>query len=74
MSDIRSDMSEISRISPAWGPDMFGKTRSHAAESRLGGKTMNLRPDKPTTCKLITIELREIKRTTRCNLIARNHI
>jgi hypothetical protein len=34
---------------------------------------MNLILDKLTTCKLNTIELREIRRTTRCNLIARNH-
>jgi hypothetical protein len=34
---------------------------------------MNLGPNKLTTYKLNTIELREIKRITRNNLIARNH-
>jgi phage tail tube protein FII len=72
MSDLRSDMSGISRICLPWGPDMSRKTESHAAESRLGAKTMSLGLDKLTTCKLNTIELREIRRTTRHNLIARN--
>jgi hypothetical protein len=58
---------------PAWGPNMYGKTESCAAESRSGAKTMNLGPDKLMTCKLNTIELREIRRSTRSNLIARNH-
>jgi hypothetical protein len=52
---------------------MSGKTGSHAAESRSGAKMMNLGPDKLKTCKLNTIELKEIRRTTRSNLIARNH-
>jgi hypothetical protein len=73
MSGLRLDMFGISRICPAWGPDMSEKTGSHIAESRSGAKTMNLILDKLTTCKLNTIELREIRRTTRCNLIARNH-
>jgi hypothetical protein len=34
---------------------------------------MNLGPDKLTTYKLNTIELIEIKITTRSNLITRNH-
>jgi hypothetical protein len=34
---------------------------------------MNLGPDKLMTCKLNTIEFKEIRRTTRHNLIARNH-
>jgi hypothetical protein len=34
---------------------------------------MNLGPDKLTDCKLNTIELREIKGTSRSNLITRNH-
>jgi hypothetical protein len=52
---------------------MSEKTGTHAAESRSGAKTMNLGSDKLTTCKLNTIELREIRRTTICNLIARFH-
>jgi hypothetical protein len=35
---------------------------------------MNLGPDKLTTCKLNTIELREIKGTIRSNLNSRNQI
>jgi hypothetical protein len=42
-------------------------------KSRLRGKTMNLGPDKLTACKLNTIELRQVKGTTRSNLIIRNH-
>jgi hypothetical protein len=34
---------------------------------------MNLGPDKLTACKLNTIELIEIGRTNRSNLITRNH-
>jgi hypothetical protein len=34
---------------------------------------MNLGPDKFSACKLNTIELREIKETTRSNLNTRNH-
>jgi hypothetical protein len=55
------------------GPDMSEKTRSHIVESRSGAKTINLILDKLTTYKLNTIELREIRRTTRYNLIARKH-
>jgi hypothetical protein len=73
MFGLRSYMSGISQIYLAWGPDMSGKTGSHAAESRSRAKTMNLGPDKLTTCKLNTLGLREIRRTIRCNLIARNH-
>jgi hypothetical protein len=42
-------------------------------KSRLGAKMMNLGPDKLTTCKLHTIELREIKGTNRSNQIIRKH-
>jgi hypothetical protein len=38
-------------------------------QSRSGAKTMNLDPDKLTTYKLNTIELREINGTIRSNLI-----
>jgi hypothetical protein len=73
MSGLRLDMSELGQICPTWGSDMCEKTGSHTAESRSGATTMNLGPDKLTTCKLNTIELREIGRTTRSNLITRNH-
>jgi hypothetical protein len=52
---------------------MSRKIGSHATKSRSGVKTMNLDLNKLTTCKLNIIELREIRRTTRHNLIARNH-
>jgi hypothetical protein len=42
-------------------------------KSRSGAKMINLGPDKLTACKLNTIELREIKGTTRSNLNTRNH-
>jgi hypothetical protein len=42
-------------------------------KSRLGAKMINLGPDKLMPCKLNTIELIEIRRTTRSNLITRNH-
>jgi hypothetical protein len=74
MSGLKSDMSGPGQIYLALGPDMFEKTGSHNAESRSGAKIINLSPDKLMTCKLNTIELREIRRTTRHNLIARNHI
>jgi hypothetical protein len=35
---------------------------------------MNIGSDKLTTCRLNTIELREIKGTIRSNIITRNHI
>jgi hypothetical protein len=73
MSDLRLDMSGISWICPDWGPNMAEKTRSHVVESRSGAKMINLGLNKLTTCKLNTIELREKRRITRRNLIARNH-
>jgi hypothetical protein len=42
-------------------------------KNRSGDKMMNLGPDKLTTCKLNTMELRELRRTIRSNLITRNH-
>jgi hypothetical protein len=42
-------------------------------KSISGAKTMNLGPDKLTGCKLNKIGLMEIWRTTRNNLIIRNH-
>jgi hypothetical protein len=41
---------------------------------RSGDKMMNVGPDKLTTYKLNTIELREIKETTRSNLNSSNQI
>jgi hypothetical protein len=73
MSSLRSDMSKLGPIYPSWGPNISEKTGSHAAKSRSRAKMMNLGPDKLTTCKLNTIEFREIRRTTRRNRMARNH-
>jgi hypothetical protein len=41
-------------------------------KNKSGAKTMNLGPEKLTACKLNTIELREIKGTTRNNINSRN--
>jgi hypothetical protein len=41
-------------------------------KSRSGDKMMNLGPDKLMACKLNTIELREIKGTSRSNINSRN--
>jgi hypothetical protein len=53
--------------------DMSGQTGSRTVEKEIGSKMMNLGPDKLMTCMLNTIELREIKGTTRSNLNTRNH-
>jgi hypothetical protein len=42
-------------------------------KSRPRAKIMHLGPDKNTAHKLNTIELREIKGTTRSNINTRNH-
>jgi hypothetical protein len=59
-------------IHETW-PDMSSQTGSHAAKNRSGAKMMNLGPDKLTSCKLNTTELRENKGTTRSNINTRNH-
>jgi hypothetical protein len=66
MSNLRSDMSVLCWISSVKLDLMLWKSRS-------GAKMMNLGPDKHTTCKLNTIELREIRRIIRSNLITSNH-
>jgi hypothetical protein len=66
MSGFRSDMSRLCRI-------CLGNLDLTLQKSRSGAKMMNLGPDKFTACKLNTIDLREIKRTTRSNLITRIH-
>jgi hypothetical protein len=68
MSGLRSDMSGLGQICPVWGSDLSGQIDLVLWKSKSGAKTMNLRPD-----KLNTIELREIKGTTRSNLNTRNH-
>jgi hypothetical protein len=32
MSGLRSDMFELGKICPVWGPDMSGQNGSHATE------------------------------------------
>jgi hypothetical protein len=66
MSDLRSDMSRLCRICPVNLDLTLQKSRS-------GPKMMNLGSDDLTACKLNTIHLREIKGTTRSNLITWNH-
>jgi hypothetical protein len=66
MSDLMADMSGVNRICPAKQVNALWKGRS-------GGKTINLRLDKLTTCKQSRLENIEIRETTSCNLITRNH-
>jgi hypothetical protein len=54
-------------------PDISGQTGLRAVKNRSGGKTINLGPDKLTTCKQDTIEHIKIRGTTSCNQITRNH-
>jgi hypothetical protein len=65
MSGLRSDMSGLGRIRPVKQEHTLQKSRSEAV-------TMNLDPDKLTSCKLNTIELKEIKGITRSNINSRN--
>jgi hypothetical protein len=66
-------MSGIGQICPAWDQIYLVKLDLAQQKSRSGGKTMNLCPDKPTTCKLSTKKLRENKGITRNNPNTRNH-
>jgi hypothetical protein len=61
MFGLRSDMSGLGRICLAWGRIYPVKQEHTLQKSRSGAKTMNLGLDELTTCKLNTIELREIK-------------
>jgi hypothetical protein len=72
MSGLRSDMSGLSRICPILGQLCLVKLDHALQKSRSGAKIMNLSPNKLMTCNLNTIELREIKGTTRSNLNTRN--
>jgi hypothetical protein len=72
MSGLRSDMSELGRICPILGQVCLVKLDHALQKSRSGAKMMNLSPNKLTTCNLNTIELREIKGTTRSNLNTKN--
>jgi hypothetical protein len=85
MSGLRSDISglcpALGRIYPGYvgyvwlGGQICPVKQEYALwKSRSGAKTMNLGLNKLTTCKLNTIELREIKGTTRSNLNSRNQM
>jgi hypothetical protein len=65
MFGLRLDISELGQICPV-------KLDLALWKSRSGANTMNLGPDKLTVHKLNTIELREIKGTTRSNPNTRN--
>jgi hypothetical protein len=73
MSGLGSDISGLCWICSVKQEHALGLDKQEQQKSRSGAKTMNLGLDKLTTCKLNTIELREIKETTRSNLITRNH-
>jgi hypothetical protein len=73
MSDLRSDMSGLCQIYRFGGRICPVKLDLTLWKSRSGAKTVILGSDKLTTYKLNIIELREIRRTTRSNLITRNH-
>jgi hypothetical protein len=73
MSGLGSDMSGLGWICLIWGWICPVKLDLAQRKSRLGVKTMNLGPDKLTTCKLSTKKLRENKGTTRNNLNIGNH-
>jgi hypothetical protein len=72
MSGLRSDISGLCRICPVKQEHALGLDKQEQQKSRSGAKTMNLGLDKLTTCKLNTIEPREIKETTRSNLNSRS--
>jgi hypothetical protein len=72
MSNLRSDMSDLGRICPAWGW-IYPVTRNFEQQkSRSGAKMMRLGSDKLTSSKLDNIELRKITGATRSNLNSRN--
>jgi hypothetical protein len=66
-------MSGLGRIYPVWGHICLDKLDLTPQKNRSGVKMMNLGPDKLIACKLNTIELGEIKGTTKNNLSTRNH-
>jgi hypothetical protein len=72
MSGLRSDMSRIGLICPAWGQICPVTRNFEQQKSRSGAKTMRLGPDKLTISKLDNIELRAITGTTRSNLNSKN--
>jgi hypothetical protein len=57
MSGLRSDISKLGRICPIWAQICPVKLDLAQRKSRSGAKTMNLSPDKLTTCKLSTKKL-----------------
>jgi hypothetical protein len=73
MFGLRLDMSGLGWICSVLGQICLVKLDHALRKSRSGSKMMSLSSDMLTACKLNTIELREIKVTTRSNLNTRNH-
>jgi hypothetical protein len=73
MSGLRADMSGVNQICSIQTQICSTKQVNALWKSRSGAKMINLGPDKFTTCKQDTIEHIEIRGTTSCNLITRNH-
>jgi hypothetical protein len=63
----------LGQICPVRGQIWLVKLDLAQWKSRSGAKTMNLGPNKLTTCKLSTKKVRENKGTTRNNLNTWNH-
>jgi hypothetical protein len=72
MFDLRSDMSGLGRICPAWGRICPVTRNIEQQKSRSGAKMTRLGPGKLTISKLDNIELRKITGATRSNLNNRN--
>jgi hypothetical protein len=73
MSGLRADMSGVNQICSIQTQICSTKQVNALWKSRSGAKMINLGLNKLTAAKLNTIELREIKGTTRSNLNTRNH-
>jgi hypothetical protein len=73
MSGFRVDMSGINWICLAQARICPIRQAYALRKSRSEAKTINLGPDKLTTCKQYTIEHIEIRGTTSSNQNTRNH-
>jgi hypothetical protein len=73
MSDLRADMFGGNWICLTQARIYPVKQVFALCKNRSGTKTINLAPDKLATCKQDTIEHIEIRGTTSCNQITRNH-
>jgi hypothetical protein len=73
MSGLRVDMSSGNWICPSQAQICLVGHVYELWKTRSGAKTINLGSDKLTICKQDTIEHIEIRGTTSCNQITRNH-